>query len=960
VAIEFLRAFWLVSPHLGLRELSRWINCGVRLAQADVELAADFYRPGTDLLLRLPPPVRSRLLEVADTASYIHRGELLRAGFRAALTIAAGTTDFKLGARILDVAIRIGQRSFGFNCDYLQHVAEIIPHYSETNPTQRVLFLQTLELTERFPVKLAVEFLRAAAPFIVNARSEGPDLGTTLLCERLVRQTGRLIDADDTGALKFFLAGAELLRLKDATLVDKWAAVCDRLISGEGRAFGSFVLRAVEPTRMLVALALARGAQASALAATALDCALAVSERSAAAAINCYATAPTLLSRISPGAYKDWVAHGLASFSDSNRLAAYFAAESRASQQALDQNADALRLEEVAPVLKNYVRMLAGRELPLVSQPLKYDALEPDDGQSIALPPAISDLATTRQRFSLYKALAAQRAGQIEFGSCATGTEDLQTLGAALLKRFPRFSPVALNGDTDWRTLIALFPQSTLARRIFTILENARIEYRLRRSYRGLGRDLALARSQRQRQRPPDQYIMKYEPLLEVLFAEALGAGARNVMDNSDQELAAHPGWLAKVREVLAAHIYIDRSSVADSIRACWALYEHLNPEAPQNSAPWEDPRARRAHKEERQSPPERQHLGPRAAGEKTAAGNDDERATGQPAFTLAERPETDGLHIPSASVGAPASLDDVMDARAFFYDEWDSYIGDYRPRWCRVIEYDWQSGDMIFVKRTRAAYRGVLSQIRSQFQLLRPAGLKRTRAQPDGDDLDLEALMDHIVDRRARRPVSERIYTARQHLERDVAVCFLLDMSGSTSDRISSSKRVLDVEKEALLLMSEALEAVGDAYAIYGFSSSGRSRVSFFLFKGFAEPYGTQVERRIGGAASLANTRLGAAIRHATWRLNQQPASTRLLIILSDARPSDVEYNSPGYARGDTRVALKEARASGVVPFCITFNRGGHLAEIEEMFEGTGYAVIDNVLSLPERLPGIYRRLTS
>lgn len=183
--------------------------------------------------------------------------------------------------------------------------------------------------------------------------------------------------------------------------------------------------------------------------------------------------------------------------------------------------------------------------------------------------------------------------------------------------------------------------------------------------------------------------------------------------------------------------------------------------------------------------------------------------------------------------------------------------------------------------------------------------------------------------------------------------------LSSSTHARISGEKRVLDVEKEALLMMSEALQEAGDAYAIYGFSSSGRHRVSFYRFKEFTEPFGERVERRIGAATWLVNTRLGAAIRHATCRLNTQPSATRLLIVLSDAQPADEEYGTLRYAREDTRVALSEARATGVAPFFITFGSESN-EQIESMLEGTGYTVIADVLSLPERMAGIYRRLTT
>jgi len=158
---------------------------------------------------------------------------------------------------------------------------------------------------------------------------------------------------------------------------------------------------------------------------------------------------------------------------------------------------------------------------------------------------------------------------------------------------------------------------------------------------------------------------------------------------------------------------------------------------------------------------------------------------------------------------------------------------------------------------------------------------------------------------------------------------------------------------------MSEALEAVGDVYSINGFTSEGRRNVKFYIVKDFDEKYTDEVRRRIGGITYQNNTRLGAAIRHATTRLTKQEARTRLLIVLSDGRPYDHDYGDARYAREDTREALTQAKALGITPFCITIDRESE-AELRDLYGDIGYTIIDDVLSLPERLPGIYRRLTT
>src|SRR5204863_4370821 len=186
----------------------------------------------------------------------------------------------------------------------------------------------------------------------------------------------------------------------------------------------------------------------------------------------------------------------------------------------------------------------------------------------------------------------------------------------------------------------------------------------------------------------------------------------------------------------------------------------------------------------------------------------------------------------------------------------------------------------------------------------------------------------DFFIDRRADGQQSERIYTRRLRRQRDVAVSFLLDQSSSTARTIGRhplqpythpGRRIIEIEKEGLVLMSEALEAVGDVYSINGFTSEGRRNVKFYVVKDFAEKYTQEVERRIGGITVQNNTRLGAAIRHASAKLLRQDARTKLLIILTDGRPYDHEYGDARYAREDVREALTEAKTTGVTPFCIT-----------------------------------------
>ena len=304
----------------------------------------------------------------------------------------------------------------------------------------------------------------------------------------------------------------------------------------------------------------------------------------------------------------------------------------------------------------------------------------------------------------------------------------------------------------------------------------------------------------------------------------------------------------------------------------------------------------------------------------------------------------------------------------AFNYDEWDRELVDHRVAWCRVIEKRVKRGDRAFVDDTRDRHRGAISSIRHQFQLMKPENLTRILNELDGEDYDLNAVVDFFIDRRADGHQSERIYTRRLRRRRDVAVSFLLDQSSSTARTIGRhplqpythpGRRIIEIEKEGLVLMSEALEAVGDIYSINGFTSEGRRNVKFYVLKDFNEQYSDEVMRRIGGITYKNNTRLGAAIRHASARLEKQEARTRLLIVLSDGRPYDHDYGDARYAREDTREALRQAKTAGITPFCITIDRESE-SELRDLYGEIGYTIIDDVMSLPERMPGIYRRLTT
>ena len=329
-----------------------------------------------------------------------------------------------------------------------------------------------------------------------------------------------------------------------------------------------------------------------------------------------------------------------------------------------------------------------------------------------------------------------------------------------------------------------------------------------------------------------------------------------------------------------------------------------------------------------------------------------------------------------------------------FVYDEWDFRANDYRPRWCVVQEKQLASGDTRFFTETLQNHVDLMEQIRRQFEQLKPEMHHKVRRVKEGEDIDLDAALDAMVDWHAGHTPDERVYWHRNKIERDVGVAFLLDMSASTAEAIEESKRdsseweaptdpmeytawlrsrrsdsarrpskrIIDVEKESLVLLSNALEVIGDRYGIYGFSGFGRENVEFYVIKEMEEALSDQVKRRLDKVSPLHATRMGPAIRHATTKLDGIQAKTKFLFVISDGRPQDRGYSREGvekeYAVQDTRMALLEARRKDITPFCLTVDRQGH-DYLKTMAGDVGYEVLPDITELPQRLPYLYRRLT-
>jgi nitric oxide reductase NorD protein len=241
---------------------------------------------------------------------------------------------------------------------------------------------------------------------------------------------------------------------------------------------------------------------------------------------------------------------------------------------------------------------------------------------------------------------------------------------------------------------------------------------------------------------------------------------------------------------------------------------------------------------------------------------------------------------------------------------------------------------------------------LRRTFEALRGED-KLLKKQPYGDDVDIDALVEAVADTQHGEEMTNRLFVKLHKLERNIAVMFMVDMSGSTKGWIN------DAEREALALLCEALETLGDRYAIYGFSGMTRKRCEVYRVKSFDDRYDDDVKARISGIRPKDYTRMGVTIRHLSYLLNQVEARTRLLITLSDGKPDDYDTYRGAYGIEDTRMALIEAKRSGIHPFCITIDSEAR-DYLPHMYGAANYAVIDEVRKLPLKVSDIYRRLTT
>ena len=604
------------------------------------------------------------------------------------------------------------------------------------------------------------------------------------------------------------------------------------------------------------------------------------------------------------------------------------------------------------------------------------------DGRSLYLPDAIDAFGDTERDGGAYRRTVLDQLGFREFGTyrfaMRVAAQRIPALASSLAER----NAAAGERDSDLGVFFACFEQPDLARRLFRVIETARIRAAVSRRYPG---------SIRYRQEPNDAVALESAldqlPAVEPLLPYAIGV----------------------LRE--DADVYTSAAATASCVHALRA--EQAPPATdPSADAPLEWLQ-REARLEDWQEELDSAEVDVAAlefaaqtfdaeAGQSVADGGDIRDTNADLQGLRAERDrQKRRLDMERSAVRRALGAEPGADLRgaSFRYDEWDCASGSYLRGWCRLFEERLQALPDTDSQALLAAVRPYAAAVRRRFEQVRPAGYQRVKRTPDGDELDLDAIVATRIDIRNGASPDERVYSRRERLRRDVAAAFLVDLSASTDDVVpeerepppspearaqdirdpyfdededydfaarmaeeAAKRRIIDIQREAVLSMATALEGLGDRYGVYGFSGYGREAVEFYVAKEFDEPFDQGVLDAIAAMKPKRSTRMGPAIRHAVHKLTASGAALKVLLIVSDGFPQDHDYGPQRgdheYGLQDTAKALLEAEGQGVETFCVTVDQSGH-DYLRRMCADDRYMVIEETAELPEALQKAYRQLT-
>lgn len=701
---------------------------------------------------------------------------------------------------------------------------------------------------------------------------------------------------------------------------------------------------------------------------------------------------------LSQDALACFVCMGLEKFRQNEKFGAKFL--SLESELGTDTCADmqvTVSFSQVQHQLNRYLRARTGIGIsvrPLsefascqLQQITDNDSYVCSDGKYIYLPDEISFFDSKEENINLYKCLAKLESAYYEFD---TSEFDLEKLGNWKLEN------ENWKMENEFEKFFLLFPIKELASDLFTIFEHGRIRILLNRFYPGIVRQ-SFPMLQREAVN-----IFKREKQIEIIFLlyAWIGLGiSKTESFGMSSHAKKHAENFADIFEKKIHEDYTVRTSGELVLKTChdieYLIRKTTGCESPENFyIPLKTPFGRRLYPglffsayQNYDQIAEKIKTRLEKKGLKVYKSDVRKRLMENHGLISAEDIR-EILQIQESGNSRMRELDDSeirdmfnssvplapgsqtsQSGSVYWYREWDCNLGDYLHDHARVsdrVVNAFESGsdsETGFYYSTLARYQGLVKRIRYAFELLKPEGLAILRRWTEGDEFDYRALLNYVTDKKAGITPSERLYIKRLKQQRDVAVLLLADLSRSTSNLVLSplesdrDATVLDVEKEAVVLFCEALQVVGDAFAIAGFSGTGRLGVDYLRIKDFDEDMNDTIRERINAICPQRNTRMGAAIRHAVCQIEKIPAKVRLLIILGDGFPNDTDYKKD-YAIEDTRKAIFEASSKNIHARAITVNIAGD-SRLDDLYGSVRHNVISDVRELPDKLLRIYSALT-
>jgi len=697
-------------------------------------------------------------------------------------------------------------------------------------------------------------------------------------------------------------------------------------------------------------------------------------------------------------------------------------------QPATDSSGSYFGIEfaSIEPVLQVYCKALTGKEVAITSGKgspadlrntwwVQLASGNPPDGHiSVLVPASFMEYTSYEDNFGWYKAAVTQQVAHSEFSSFDF---DFDRESALFENMRYQLKGEEGHGSSAFEKYFALFDDRRLAMQVFVAVENVRINYLVKHYYPGLKRNyrrmqeytlIALARV------PGMTLRRAFIEMLEGLEIDAILAvdedalydplnDAKDILDMLCTSSASVEDTAEAAIRIYQIALTVPKKGIVSGAGGYNAENREPNPsdlEGQEFMGNFQTDRVKldmemKANTGQKSSMPMSAEDMEKLDGKKIGI-IDIKDVKFLPGSSLSSSSLPRGVHVYQFSndkytqvdryqpADAAKPIDPEADEKLAYYDEWDFREKRYVASWCCVREKVLGEGNSYFYDKTLENRRTLAAEIKRQFERLPAEMLYKAKNLDDGDEFDLDLVIGELMDKRAGHTPSGKVYTKKKKIHRDVAVAFLLDMSGSTADLISKNRptmqydesikydfmkfvmqprrRIIDLEKESIVLLCHAIETLGDHYGIYGFSGHGRANVQFLVIKDLNESFGEKIKRRVDQIAPIHGTRMGPAIRHTTARLDACGSTLKLLFLVSDGYPQDSLYgyddDDKEYAIHDTKMALMEASKKNITPFCLTVDSAGN-DYLRTMCNDIGYEVLDDIETLPHRLPMLYKKLS-